>query len=344
MNTAERLARYCVFDEAVIDAVSAAALHQNSQSFQALADEQGIGAGPQRVHPYADAQNIELFHIKPKTEYDASLLRVYQAPYGVAANKSVAMCALRLFASEPTTQVMVIGSPSALGNSANLLPYRDLSTIRGGDLRQAVRPALFYMQHLGITKAEVLGYSYGGDAGAAMVAAAPDYGIAVNDAVLVESAGVTKRFLPSLIKDFLTSGKHLNAYIASTDCKPLFEARNSNVSRVEKTESLLRWAGGLLRPSNRAIMRGISQGTFSDRLDSALSQQPELRTTLIWGSESEIVGTTAARAMVTTLSGNHPGRVVGLEIKGMHHAGGDDIDLHAAMTLQGLNRVKLAQV
>ena len=96
--------------------------------------------------------------------------------------------------------------------------------------------------------------------------------------------------------------------------------------------SELRYAGGLMRLSNLAILRALSRGDFADRAAQVLHGNPRARATIAWGTKSEFVSEQAMQWLVARL-GN---RVGALALTGMHHAGGNDIDLHAAIMLQGL--------
>ena len=336
MNTADRLQGYYHFDHNILGAVEDAANYQNGFKFAELADQYKLGDGPAKVVIDNQTAALEVIHIKPTYDYDHRLVRIIQAPMGTPADASMAMRAMRLFASSPTVPVMVVGSPSAIGNKSNLLSRESRQVVASGDLRPAVRPVLRYLLHLGIERADIIGYSYGADAGAAMALAAHEFDVTAERAVLMEPAGAETRNLRTLLRDFQASGSKLNAYVTDTGSQPLFEARGAGAGRLASTVGLTRWAGGITRPTNIAIAKAMGRGQFGETLDMALRTHPNLKAAVLWGSESEITKTSAVQDMLRTLRQKHPLRIGSILINGMHHAGGDDIDLHAAMALQGL--------
>lgn len=212
----------------------------------------------------------------------------------------------------------------------------DFKQVAAGDLRPAVRPVLHHLFRLGVVRAQILGYSYGADAGAAFGRAANEYAIEVDKSVLMEPAGIERRSIKQLVKDFQAGDAALQSYVDATESQPLFEARNMNASAVASTAGFLRWAGGLLRASNIAITKGLGEGTFVETASAALDAQKRSKLAIVWGSKSEMVAFPAIREVMRAITENYPQRVVGMKMNGMHHGGGDDIDLHAAMALQGL--------
>ncbi len=336
MKPSERLPQYYAFDETILENVDRAAHDQNALSFLDLADDYGIGGGAERVRPYSDSRTVEYLHIKPQEDYDETRVRLYQAPMGIPADASTAMRAIRLFGAEPSTQLMVVGSPSLIGNRSNLLQRQSFKEVAQGDLRPAVRPVLEHLSELGIVRAQILGYSYGADAGAAFGQAANEYDIEIDKSVLMEPAGTETRSLKQLVIDFQTGDAAVQGYVDATESQSLFEARNVNASAIASTVGFLRWAGGLLRGSNIAITKGLGVGTFADTAAAALEAQQHSKIAVVWGSKSEMVHADAIDQVLHELTHHFPDRVVGMEMKGMHHGGGDDIDLHAAMALQGL--------
>jgi len=76
---------------------------------------------------------------------------------------------------------------------------------------------------------------------------------------------------------------------------------------------------------------------FAQRASAALRNQPDLRMTVGWGSESEMCPDLTLQKMTNGLRAQHGGlRVLSMRLQGMHHSGMDDLDLHAAMMLEGL--------
>ncbi len=339
MSTAERLLDYYDFDETVVQAVSEAAERQNQKSFMELADEYGLsdGAEPlaqfktQRERPFFDSIRwLEYIDLVPKHDYDEARARLLFTPMGIPVDESIAMRAIRMFEADPSERLMVVGSPARLGNNANILRLGDMYPVSRGDLRHAVGPALRQLQHDDVYSLTTLGYSYGAETAATAAAEASKFGIAACRGVWVEPPAVVNRSVRQLLSQFRHAGHRLDEYVTAPQSRPLIEAREL------ADKGFMRYAGGMGRLSNMAIATTLSKDTFEPRVRSALKAQQELDVTIAWGTASEITPHERMVRMVEDLQGEFPLRVGALAVEGMHHAGGDDIDLHAAIMLQGM--------
>jgi hypothetical protein len=240
------------------------------------------------------------------------------------------MRAMRLFAADPSERLMVVGSPACLGNNANMLRIGDMLGVARGNLRHVVGPALRQLQHDKVRSVATLGYSYGAETAATAASEAGGFEMAAHHGVWVEPPAVANRTFTQLLGDFVRSGKELDNYVAAAHSRPLNEARKL------ANKGFLRYAGGMVRLSNVAIAATLKTDSFEGRARAALRTQPGLSVTVGWGTSSEIVNNERMEQLVETLRDEYPLRVGALAVRGMHHAGGDDIDLHAAIMLQGL--------
>ncbi|MDB5169804.1 MAG: hypothetical protein JWN82_200 [Candidatus Saccharibacteria bacterium] len=330
MSTAERLQAYYNFDEDVLAAVEDAAERQNRQSYTELADAYGLADGPLLSRPLPDThRKLEYLDLRPAVEYDETHARLLFAPLGIAVDENMAMRAMRLFGTQPVERLVVVGSPALLGNRNNLLRFSDLPGTAAGNLSHTVWLALRQLQDDGVRTLDTLGYSYGADRAATAASEAANFEIEAERGVWAESPAVANRGL-KLLTDFARSGKVLDDYVNAAQSDPLIEAR-----KIAHKGSARYWAG-MARVGNLATAITLARDSFSGRALAALQEQPGMRATVAWGTASEITDNDRMEQIAHDLQTAFPGRVGALALEGMHHAGGDDIDLHAAIMLQGL--------
>lgn len=339
MTTAERLEQYHVFDPEVVEAVAEVAEEQAPYSFQELADRYGVGDGPQKASPYGDRRSLGYYELTtPQVDREQYEPMVYHTPMAMPADKSMAARAFRLAALLPETPIMVVGNPSLLGVRENRVLRKDRFQIALGDLSPMSRLVLKHLSNQGVERAQFAGYSFGADLAVTSAAAAdnPEFNIEATNGVFMEPGSVAVRSMTQLLKDFKSAEPQLANYVQAANSQMLNEARDPGAG-LKPVIDFVRYVGGLARPTNLAVARALAHGGFWLRASHAMLVQPEMKATLAWGSASELVPERDARDladfMTTQLA---PERVTSLEIPGMHHAGGDDIDLHAAIVLQAI--------
>lgn len=333
INIAEHLERfYPYFDGEIEQSVAAAAAAQDNLSFRELATQYGVDNGPQSVRPYGDRRVMEYYQLVPKADYDETAARVCYASMATPADKSMAMRAIRLFAADPSAPLLVVGNPGAVGRRANRLRPIDAARVWRGQLGPAVSLSLQHLQNTGVKRAEFIGYSYGAELAASACAESCDFGIDARSGVWMEPVSMIDRGLISLASDFIDSGAALPEYVAASDSVALDEARAS------ADTGLSRYVFGVLRLSNVAIAHALSRDGFSGRARLALDTQARFRATTVWGDASELSQPNRLKALGNELSATYGRRYGALIMKGMKHAGGDDINLHAAMVLQASRR------
>lgn len=331
MNTVERLQEYYDFDQSVLDGVAQAADEQNRLGFLDLAQKYGIESGPELVAGSRLSRPFEILTLKPDDDYNEDHARILHLPMSMPIDASMAMRSLRLFASDPTEQLIVVGNPGAIGNKTGKLRARVLWPVARGDLSPTVKPLLNYLYSHKIKTTDQLGYSYGADKAATASSCAADYDILVNHGVWVEAAACLRRGPIKLVKDFSKAGADMNQIVQSCASPPLMEAR-----AIADT-GVLRYLGGLARLSNLAIGGALAYDGFIKRAAEALKRQPDMRAMLAWGTLSRLTDSSVMENLTVSLRQNNEIQRVGaMVVRGMSHGGGDDIDLHAAIMLQGL--------
>lgn len=335
MSLEQRLQEFHPFSAEVLSAVSDAASAQKDLSFRELAGMHGLSDGLLTHVDPVTQKPFSFFTIKPlKPDYDYTKARVYYTPMAIPADESMAMRSIRLFAADPTTPLYVYGAPGAVGNRAGTMPLRHLPAVGRGDFGAAVMPSLRHLHVSGVRTAVFIGFSYGADranaAAAAAVGITDHERIDASNGVFMEPVGIKYQSLFGLTQNFAKSGSQLEAYVDASQSPALTEARD-----IADT-GFTRYVLGLGRITNLAIARGLTAGTFSETTDRALNAQPEMQVTLISGGNSEITPTLDVHYDVEQLKRIYANRIGMLVMRNMHHAGGDDINLHAAMVLQGL--------
>ena len=333
MRTSDRLQDYYYFDADIMSAIDDVAERQNRMSFSELANEYGIASGSSSVLPDGASKPIEILTLIPDQDYDEQTARIYHTAFGYPINDNTALHAMRLFEADSSEQLIVVGNPAMIGTSTGKLTFREAFEVsKDKTLRPAIDPILRYLGQQGITTTSHLGYSYGADRAAATIAYSGEYDQSVSKAVLVEPVSVVKRSMKKLAQDFAQSGQAQKQYVEQTGSKPYDE-----IWAEDSAIKFAAWAGGLVRVSNLAIAHVIAGDGFAQRAGAALDSQPDLRMTVGWGSKSEICPDLTLQKVTNALRAEHGrDRVRSMSLRGMHHAGVDDLDLHAAMMLEGL--------
>lgn len=326
----ERLQAYFPFDEHLLEQIDQAAADQNAMSFRELADSYRIAEGIRTAHPFGDKRTLEYLYLEPAHDYDKSHVRVLYNNMAMPVDASIAMRAMRLFAASPDRPLVVVGNPAATGVQTNIPSRQSLGLLRHGGFSVLAEPSLRHLSAQNVRSIDVMGYSLGADIAAGAAQVAVRYDLVTRRAVWAEPVQLRRPGVIRLANQFFEAGKTLDSYVKQTESRPLFEAR-----RLADT-GLARYIGGLLRPSNRAAIYALATSTFGDRAGNAMAQNPTLTAEMIRGSLSEVCDSTVARNTYYGLADRFHTSIGSTVMSGMHHAGCDDIDLHAAMMLQAL--------
>lgn len=331
MNTSERLAAHAAFDEEVLGRVQETAEMQNRLSFRDLTRSYGVESGPQRVPIGDDGRYLEVLEFTPKDDHDHGYARVYNMSMGNTINPALTMNLMRLFGSDPTSRLVMVGNPSVPGHAGGTVSASEAyEMVKDSTLRPVARPVIQYLAAAGITRSAQLGFSYGVDKAAVVSGMAPDYNHEIDKGVFVEPVSVVAHGVRRLMARFGASNKEMPGYIKRTDSPPYYEARST-----DSLLGLLGYGAGLARATNVAIVPVLARGGYEQRLRGALKANPDAVFTTAWGSSSELTIDEAATQMCERVEADEP-NARHFRVLGMHHAGGDDIDLHTAIMLQGL--------
>jgi hypothetical protein len=329
-----RLQEYYAFDAAIVDDVDQAAELQNRLNFAELADKYNVANGSSAVLPDGATKPIEVMTLTPKHDYDEHAARVYHTAFGYPVNKNTALHAMRMFEADDSEQLIVIGNPAMVGMKTGKLSLRQSHEVyKNASLRPAVDAPLRYLEQAGITHTKHLGYSYGADKAATTIAESGTYSQVASRGVLIEPVSVVERSMIELVKAFGESGKVQRQYIDQTESRPYDEIWSED--SIVKAAA---WGAGLVRMSNLAIASILASDGFKQRASDALQANDETDLVIGWGTSSELCPGDTLQAVTNSLRAQHGlTRVESMPITGMHHAGVDDLDLHAAVMLQGIH-------
>lgn len=329
-----RLESYDAFEPDIIDRVSRAADEQNTLSFSELVNSYGVGDGPKLVEPYSGAKYpIEILNLEPikDVDYDKSTARVMFAPFGNAITPSIAVRAMRFFAADDSEQLLVVGNPALPVRRSERWPVSGGGKVDSAGRKQLVQnnlaprvePVLRYLNSEGIENVSLFaGYSFGADLAAEATLQSNNYDIDTKSSVLLEPGGATRRSVFSLLRAFNASSTHLERYINITDSSPYRSA-------VHLTSgNLALYAAGLARPTNIASAKALVKGRFSETVNQITEESPHTGVTIGWCEQSEIVDGQELNEQLSPKVGR-------IALKRARHAAGDDIDVHAALVLQG---------
>ena len=337
-NTSDRLRRYYDFDSQILENISRSANDQNQLSFRELATRYGIADGPSVTTGPLGSHPLEILEFVPAMEYDSNYSRIYHTGIGNSVGGPLRMHGIRLFGADPTQRLIMIGNPSSLGHAPGKLSLKQSGAVmRTNSLAPAVSGLHEYLSSRGIKFAAHIGYSYGADKALTTTLTAPHYGQTVDKLVAVEPVTIVPQNLMFLLKKFIATRHQQPRYVEQSDSKPYDELWHD--------DSLLKFAAysaGLLRLSNIAVARVLTKGGYSTRLKQALAANSDLQTVTAWGTESELIRDSLAFVTLSRFAKHNDnsgrGRSSFMRLKGMHHAGADDIDLHAAIFLEALSR------
>lgn len=179
-----------------------------------------------------------------------------------------------------------------------------------------------------------MGYSCGAEKAVIAALTASDYGIHVKKDVFMEPVALTDRGMPKLLKDFRSAEPELARYQAASQV--LFSKQSESSTYLKEKVEFIKYVAGLLRVSNLAIEHFMAHKEFGYGLHTAMSRQPEMAAQVVRGTNSELSLEAAFNSVMDPLEQRFYPRLGRMIMNGMHHAGGDDIDLHTAMVLQGL--------
>lgn len=322
---------YHHFDEDIHEAVARAASDQDTLSFAELADLYNLDDAVQTAD--YDGRPVQSVTFKPEGDFDETRAQVYHVPFAISLDPNTLMRLMRLHAAKPSEQLISYSNPGTIGQPGGKLKPTDLWHIaRTHDLSPAVAPQQADLANRGITSVDRLGYSAG--TLQALAAMEHDDTIETRAGILVEPVAVAKQSLLKLAGSFMGSGSEVWNYINQTDSQPYTGVRSKKVAGIDV--GLINYSIGIGRATNLVNAREMARGGIFHRAYEVLRHNQADSLTFAWGTESEISKPELIARQITHLQERYGERVQSIELEGMHHAGGDDINLHALIMTQAL--------
>lgn len=338
MAEIDRLSKYYDFDpETTLGPIAETAEWQNRMSYQELADRYHVADATHRVN--LNGKLVEYLHLRGEKP-DNDSVRLLFAPFGNSAlNENIVMRSMRLLASDNPAHLIVASGPAHISNKANLLTRSERGLVKSGLLGPVVNPILEVLGSLEPEigkKVDILGFSSGATlAQAATVESTHRYyntkhDLEVDRCVWAEPPNVAVRSLMELAKQFQQSGAELKDYIRQSDSRPLNEA-------IKLARDDIGYIAGLVRPSNLAISSILTRANFGIKTQRLLADWPNIGITTVVSEHSEVSGTATIDNLEEAGGKELIDKIGVMVLKGAHHAAADDIDLHAAMMMEGLS-------
>lgn len=325
-NTAARLTGYYPFSSDVIESVSEFADKQSTyKTYQEFFDSVQVG---ETIKWQSDGCSpVEILDVRPK-EHDPEKALFYHLPMANPLDSNQIYQIATIAGTNPNTRIIAVGNPSGGKYKAGALNRSQRSTVSvGTDLLPLVLPAMRYAADNNISTSQEVGYSYG----ALRANVAAYYAThSVANTVAIEPV-VGQRSILKLGMNFAATAKMLDHYVNASDMPTFEAARNDSVSAIHYNR-------GLARLSNFAIARMLAKTNFVEWADKALSQHPDMTTTIAWGSESELATDSLLKSYSSGLPENRGAdRINPIRLPGQKHALANDIHLQAAIILQAIS-------
>jgi hypothetical protein len=322
MTTAARLEQYNAFDQEVIGRVAAVADEQlRTNDHRPFITNYVLGD----TLTENDARNATILDIRPR-EHDPKAALMIHLAMGQPLDPNNLYQIATIAAVNPNIRIITKGNPSGIGYAKQSLNREQREQASRGNFRPLTEPLMRFAEENGIESVDQYGYSFGADL--AMTAASKE-AFDTPHVIVVEPASVVKRSLIGLGIAFGRSNASLQEYVDQSG--PAFASA--------RTESLGLPGFGiaLARLSNLAISRGLSQGGFELQTKVAMNAQPDMQTTITWGTDSELSLHSPTSDIVRALRAQYgEDRVQAIQLEGQKHALANDVYLQAALVAQGL--------
>ena len=224
--------------------------------------------------------------------------------------------------------VILIASP---GPGSDLrLSRQERKQVKSGDFGPAAAEYLRAVSELGLGKIATLGFSKGSKDALAAVTMASDANLDVDRSAVGEHPGAEARKLGQLTTAFGEAGpKELKESKARTGLK----AQEAALNKAD----MARFALGLFKPINWALVRGMQPNTFEKEVQEIFDNGRLERLVVGYGSDSAITRPTAIEPSLERLHRIY-GRekLLSIKVKGGNHAWGDQLPLLAKLYMRAL--------
>ncbi len=268
-------------------------------------------------------------------DYDDTV--VIHGEFSSGIDENYVMHLIPLIGSLSTKRLVAFGSPARWGIPYNRLTIPQALEVAKKDFSPIVLPRLDYLRNnriKAVLHAVHDGASFGGD----VVTEVPIQAAKHNEfnhqvKAIVSEDGVTdhSRDLLKLGKDFLSVANRSKEYMSQADCPQFREAR-----KIAHTDNPIVFATNLMRVSNWGIISRLAKGGMEQRVDNALSLNPEMVAVLINLGDSELSMSGVMNSIRLNLQNKYPNRVRGETLEGISHAVNDQIFANAGIKLHGI--------
>lgn len=269
---------------------------------------------------------IEVLDIRPD-EHDPEEAMIVHLPMANPLDSNMRFHVASIAATHPDSRVIALANPSGPGRKYGSLSRNQRQRLAAGDASPLGESFAYYVEREGILRTREYGYSYGADkALGSIVLDACD----VEKMLLLEPASIKKRSLGALAVAFMSTDKAMQGYIEASGSKIYEDARKDAIG-------IAGYGIGLARPSNLAIARTLASGGFIARYTDAMLRQPDMKTTVSWGTDSELAEHDKMQGFVVAAKRSFGAeRVKDIQLEGQKHALANHIGLQAALTYEAL--------
>lgn len=325
-NTAKRLRAYGVFSEETVEKVARVAQRQAQYTkYQDFFRE--VGVSTPKLHLVSKRQGVPVAEIPAKGKSKGVI--VIHLPMSNPLDENQLYHAATVAATLPDYRIIVFGNPSGAPykfKQQNARLWHLLAIALSNNRRALVKAEIDYLRKHHITNAHHVGYSYG--AHKALIEAGYLRDDEVASVAFIDPVAHPRGF-KQLIHDFKSTFKPMGKYVDRTHIQTYFDAR----AAAAKTEH---HKGALRRPISIAIGVVLSRLDFIPTLTRLLNTHHNLKTTVAWGSKSELGNDAHMKTSLHQLAHDHKGRVKAVRLKDDEHAMANDIHLYAAIIHESL--------
>lgn len=325
-STAKRLHSYKLFSPKTIEVVAKVA--QRQAEYTKYTDFfKDTGVSKPRLHLASKKRGVPVVEIPAKAKAKGTI--VIHLPMSNPLDENQLYHASTVATALLSYRVIIFGNPSGAPyhfkqQNAGL---RQLLAIAFTRRRQALVSAeIDYLRANKVTGAHHIGYSYGAHKALIESGYLRDDEIA---SLTVIDPVAHPRGIKQLIHDFQSTFTPMGKYVDRTNIQSYFEARRA-AAKTQHHKQALR------RPISVAIGILMARFDFITNLKKQLGMHTALKTTVAWGSKSELGNDAHMNTSLQQLSHDNPGRVKALRLKDDEHALANDIHLYAAIVYEAL--------
>ncbi|MGF7228467.1 MAG: alpha/beta fold hydrolase [Candidatus Saccharibacteria bacterium] len=235
-------------------------------------------------------------------------------------------------ASEKPLRLIALPN-SALGVQTISLTRQERGQIASGDFTPYTDRALRTLDHLGVTRAHVMGYSQGGAIGAHLLGRLPRTldGLASG---LFDPPNMARQPLAHLTRGFVATGiRAVHRAMTAAQVPMILESVRAE-SRRQSTADLLHYAHAATTGINNALARGMARHAIADDLYAAADHGTPL--TLMRGEKSTVTPAEPFYDVVERLVADYPDYIHHFEVPEVGHEVGDNIVIHGIMAVIAL--------